>query len=160
MSSIQAMPIEIFYHIFSFLMIHDMKQVIIVCKKWNKIGVDKKLWHSACRTIKHQTIKEAMEILSAGCRYYFSLFFNYKKITKYIFLLTKSKLFVGYIDVENSGFTQVKLPLKLERKIKKLFKNEWGWEELVKAFHISVPYAEETRDIPDKKIFTIFLFPD
>ena len=68
MTSIQAMPIEIIFHIFSFLKIQDMKQVIIVCKKWNNIGVDKKIWHLACRTIKHQTIKEAKKILSAGCR--------------------------------------------------------------------------------------------
>ena len=76
MSSFQAMPIEIIFHIFSFLTIQDMKQVIIVCKNWNNIGVDKKLWHSACRTIKYQSIKEAKEILSAGCRYYFDFIFK------------------------------------------------------------------------------------
>ena len=62
----------------NFLTIQDMKPVITMCTTWNNIGVNKKLWYSACQTIKYQTLKEAKEILEARCRYHFDLFFIYK----------------------------------------------------------------------------------
>ena len=68
MTSIQAIPIEVLFHIFTFLSIQDMKQVITVCTKWNNIGVHKKLWQTACRTIKYKTLNEAKDIIGAVCR--------------------------------------------------------------------------------------------
>ena len=68
MTSIQIVPTEVLFHIFKFLSIQDMKQVITVCKKWNNIGVHKKLWQTACRTINCKTLKEAKDIIGAVCR--------------------------------------------------------------------------------------------
>ena len=68
MISIQSLPAEVLYNIFTFLGVIQLKQAILVCTKWHNIGVDKRLWHSVCRAIKQKTFRQMKEILRAGGR--------------------------------------------------------------------------------------------
>ena len=68
MISIQLLPAEVLYHVFTFLGVIQLKQVILVSKKWHNIGVEKKLWGSGCRAIKQTNFRKLKEILGAGGR--------------------------------------------------------------------------------------------